>query len=96
MPVPPRETELLGCPAGALSLIDVKGEVVSSSQPGDPSLRKAIRFVSESLGEDEPDPLLDIVGRATLRFDLNPNQAEYLVRFYRVARDEGGGVSSSE
>lgn len=69
---------------------------MSSSQPGDPALRKAIRYVSDGLGEDEPDSLLAIVQRATLRFDLNPKQAEYLVRFYRAARDGGGEAASSK
>ena len=69
---------------------------MSSSQPGDPALRKAIRYVSDGLGEEKPDPLLEIVQRATLRFDLNPNQAEYLLRFYRAARDGGEKADSSK
>ncbi len=32
---------------------------------------------------------MEIVDRATLEFDLNPNQAEYLLRFYRTPGARG-------
>lgn len=55
-------------------------------QPEGESMRRAIRFVSESI-EDAPErPVASILDEATLRFDLDPRQAEFLIEFYRSAR----------
>jgi|ETNmetMinimDraft_26_1059896.scaffolds.fasta_scaffold684989_1 hypothetical protein len=78
---------------------------MSSLQPDGTSLRKAIRFVSEGLQASQPERLSDLVQRAALKFDLDPNQAEYLHRFYREstarvedpsAEGQGSGFSPSD
>ena len=57
---------------------------MSSIQPVGSALRKSVRYVSDLLAEGDSVSLMEIVDRATLEFDLNPNQAEYLLRFYRT------------
>ncbi len=52
-------------------------------QPTEPSLRRAIRFISNELQSSPSESLPKLVELAALKFDLNPNQAEYLQRFYR-------------
>ncbi len=65
---------------------------MSSILPRGESLRRAVRFVSERLQEEDPPTLAALVNEATLRFDLKPNEGEYLNQFYRDAgrrREEG-------
>lgn len=55
----------------------------SDWQPRGEALRKAVRFLS-SKQEDEPDRHPSSwVEEATVRFDLNPAQGEWLLRFAR-------------
>jgi hypothetical protein len=63
---------------------------VAGIHPEGEALRRAVRFVSDALQEDSAAPLGKLVDRATLRFDLNPNESEYLLRFYRRAAKEQG------
>jgi hypothetical protein len=63
----------------------MEGPTVAGIHPDGEALRRAIRFVSAALQDDAADPIGPLVERATLRFDLNPNEAEYLLRFYRKA-----------
>ena len=58
-------------------------------QPSGESLRRAVRWISGRLEEDPESALLALVDEATLRFDLTPIEAEYLIGFYRQARDGG-------
>ena len=51
--------------------------------PKGESLRRAVRFVSDALRGDPEASILSLVDQATLQFDLDPNAAEYLLRFYR-------------
>ncbi len=64
---------------------------MSTILPRGESLRRAVRFVSDRLREENPPRLAALVSEATLRFDLKPNEGEYLIRFYRDAGrgDEG-------
>jgi hypothetical protein len=55
-------------------------------QPRGESLRRAVRHISARLQEDDPLPVARLVDEATLRFDLSPNEAEYLIRFYPGAQ----------
>lgn len=58
--------------------------------PKGEKLRRAVRWISEHVAEDPERPLMQLVDAATLRFDLTPREAEYLIAFYRDARrDEG-------
>jgi len=65
---------------------------MTTLQPRGESLRRAVRHISARLQEESPAPILQLVDEATLRFDLSPNEAEYLIRFYRDAKrdDEAG------
>jgi len=58
-------------------------------QPSGESLRRAVRWISAKLEEDPERALLSLVDEATLRFDLTPVEGEYLIGFYRRARDGG-------
>jgi hypothetical protein len=58
---------------------------MSESLPSGESLRRAVRYVSEQLQENADQPLLPLVDKASRRFDLTPNESEYLIRFYREA-----------
>jgi len=62
---------------------------MSTIAPKGAALREAVRYVSDGLGRENSDPLIQLVEHATLRFDLNPNQAEYLLRFYRSSSTPG-------
>jgi len=62
---------------------------MSTILPRGESLRRAVRFVSERLQEGDPPPLTALVNEATLRFDLKPNEGEYLIRFYRDVERRG-------
>ena len=56
-------------------------EITPTGEP----LRRAVRYISDQLRENEDKPLLSLVDEASQRFDLTPKQAEYLIRFYREA-----------
>ena len=58
---------------------------MSEITPTGEALRRAVRFVSDQLRENEDKPLLPLVDEASQRFDLTPKQSEYLIRFYREA-----------
>ena len=58
---------------------------MSEITPTGESLRRAVRYVSDQLGEDPDRPLLSLVDEASRRFDLTPKESEYLIRFYREA-----------
>ena len=62
---------------------------MSSIHPRGESLRRAVRFVSERLQEEDPPPLATLVNEATLRFDLKPNEGDYLIQFYRDVERRG-------
>ena len=51
--------------------------------PKGEKLRKAVQFVSDERQASPDKPLATIVGEATLRFDLSPQQGDYLVSFVR-------------
>ncbi len=57
--------------------------------PKGESLRRAVQFVSGRLREEPPPKLIVAVDEATLRFDLSPVQADFLIRFYREVRERG-------
>lgn len=59
---------------------------MSTIQPEGEKLRRAVRYVSDHLVDDPEREVMALVQEASLRFDLDPNQAEYLIRFYKEAR----------
>jgi hypothetical protein len=62
---------------------------MSGIQPKGEAMRRAIRHVSESLERDPSQPLMAVIDDATLRYDLSPAEAEFLIRFQREAREKG-------
>ena len=46
-------------------------------------LRRAVRWISESLQEQPQAKLLRLVDQAVFKFDLSPKEAEYLVNFFK-------------
>lgn len=59
-------------------------------QPEGESLRRAVRWVSGERESQPGRPVSGLVDQAALRFDLAPNEVEYLLRFFRdvSAREE--------
>ncbi len=56
-------------------------------------LRKAVRWISDRRAEAPEKPLFALVDEATLRFDLSPKDAEFLLDFLKAgrSRDPGSG-----
>jgi hypothetical protein len=46
------------------------------------AIRKAIKWISGKLQEDPKKSLQQLSSDAVLRFDLSPNEAEFLRKFY--------------
>jgi hypothetical protein len=69
---------------------------MSTLQPRGESLRRAVRHIGARLQEPDPPSIASLVNDATLRFDLSPNEAEYLIRFYRDARACGNAGMEEE
>ena len=58
---------------------------MSQVLPKGETLRRAIRYISDRLCEDESLSLMALVDESTLRFDLSPKDSEFLIGFYRDA-----------
>jgi len=50
--------------------------------------RRAVRWISDSIKETEPDDLLKLVNEAIFKFDLNPKESEELLHFYKRASEK--------
>ncbi len=57
--------------------------------PEGENLRRAVKWVSQSLQEKSQEKLLQLVDQAGFQFDLSPKDSEYLINFFRP----GGTVS---
>ena len=51
--------------------------------PENEQLKRAVKWISEQLKDDENKKLIPLINEAILRFDLNPRQSQYLINFYR-------------
>ena len=51
--------------------------------PENEQLRRAIKWISEQLREDESLSKMTLINQATIRFDLNPKQSTFLFNFYK-------------
>ena len=56
--------------------------------PKGEAIRKAIKWVSGELQEGSNRSLQKLYSDAVLRFDLSPNEAEFLRGFYRKGKME--------
>ncbi len=87
----------IACKRTVCPYLPASGTVfMSTIAPKGSGLREAIRYVSHQLGQESPEPLIQSIERATLRFDLNPNQAEYLLNFYRSAPKPREGTADED
>lgn len=50
--------------------------------PEGENLRRAVRWISESLQCDPQEKLLRLVDQAVFKFDLSPKESEYLINFF--------------
>jgi len=71
------------------TLASNQGADMTGIQPEGEAMRRAIRFVSEALRDDPDRPLAPLLEQATLRFDLDPRQADFLIEFHQKARHTG-------
>lgn len=56
--------------------------------PEGEELHRAIKWVSDNLQEDADQPLGPLVQEAIFRFDLSPKDSEFLIDFYRKAKEK--------
>jgi hypothetical protein len=50
--------------------------------PENEQLKRAVKWISEQLRKDENQRKAELINQATLRFDLSPKQADFLINFY--------------
>jgi hypothetical protein len=53
-----------------------------SLQPEGEDLRKAVKWISEMIKDCTDKPVMKLIEEASLKFDLTPNDQEYLIRTY--------------
>ena len=51
--------------------------------PESHELKKAVKWISEQLNEDENQSKQSLINEAISRFDLNPKQSMFLLTFYK-------------
>jgi len=51
--------------------------------PESQELKKAVKWISEQLKEDENQSKQSLINEAISRFDLNPKQSMFLLSFYK-------------
>jgi hypothetical protein len=51
--------------------------------PDNESLKRAVKWISEQLKDDENKSKQLLINEAILRFDLNPKHSMYLINFYK-------------
>jgi hypothetical protein len=51
--------------------------------PQSESLRRAVKWISEELKINENQDKIKLLNEATLKFDLTPNEGEFLYNMYR-------------
>jgi len=51
--------------------------------PQGENLRKAVKWISEERERSPNEKISDLIHKACLRFDLQPNDEEFIIRFYR-------------
>ena len=69
-------------PASQLHRLTGLGDAMSIMPEGE-ALRRAVKWISEELQTGQDRPMSKIIDEAGVRFDLAPNETEYLVRCYQ-------------
>lgn len=54
-----------------------------SIMPEGEAIRKAIKWISEGLKEPSPKKINVLIQEASLKFDLAPKDADFLIAFYK-------------
>ncbi|MEA1968640.1 MAG: hypothetical protein U9N77_10540 [Thermodesulfobacteriota bacterium] len=60
---------------------------MTHTQPEGENLRKAVKFISDEREENPAQNMVSLVDSASLRFDLTPEDSEFLLRFVRESED---------
>ena len=55
---------------------------MSTIMPDSDHVQKAIKWVSMNLEETNPQPIKKLIQDAILKFDLSPNDSEFLMKFF--------------
>jgi hypothetical protein len=53
-----------------------------SIQPQGEDLRKAVKWIAGKLQDKVDKPLMKLIEEASMKFDLTPNDQEFLIRSY--------------
>ena len=59
---------------------------MTTVMPEGEALRRAIKWISGELQSDAGAPLAKLVAEAALRFDLSPQETEFLSEFYGTGK----------
>jgi len=59
---------------------------MSNLLPEGEELHRAIKWISDNLQDDAGQPLQPLVQQAIFKFNLSPKDAEFLIDFYRKAK----------
>jgi hypothetical protein len=51
-------------------------------QPQGDDLRKAVKWIADMLQDNKDLPVMKLIEEASLKFDLKPNDQEFLMRTY--------------
>ena len=55
-------------------------------QPDGENLRKAVKWISDERKENPDQKAVPLVDSASMRFDLSPEDSEFLLRFVRKSQ----------
>jgi hypothetical protein len=55
--------------------------------PEGEDLHRAVKWIASHLQENSATPLNKLVQEAIFKFDLSPRDAEFLIAFYRKAKE---------
>jgi len=55
--------------------------------PEGEELHRAIKWISDNLQDNAQQPLQPLVQQAIFKFNLSPKDAEFLIDFYRKAKE---------
>ena len=55
-----------------------------SIHPEGENARRAVRWISDRLQEDESLPVMRLVHQAIAQFDMSPKEGQELIAFYRA------------
>jgi hypothetical protein len=56
---------------------------MSTIIPESARIKNAVKWISEQLRESPESPKKELIHKAILRFDLNPNESRFLLDFYQ-------------